>query len=277
MVRGTSLELVGIVERDPRRQATLLEQHGVPCSRSLDELLAVVQADCALICTPDQHHFPDAMSCLQHGLHVLIEKPMCPTLDEARSLLAAFRDRGRILASGMVERHNPAWPIFLQHVPELEGLRRLEIVRSGRTPAHRSSGVLRDLAIHDLDLLWSWLGPLELDPRFRDEGRTVSLRGASAPGIHLVARWDDAPPCRRWTLEGRRGTLVLDLRDRTVILSRPGGFLSTLQVPPEDPLDLEHRQFTAVIRNQSESSLLEVPRHLDILAFCERVDPTNHQ
>jgi predicted dehydrogenase len=272
--RGTSLELVGIVELDARRHETLVREHGVPCSMSLEALLAVVgpRPDCALVCTPDRLHAPEAMRCLENGLHVLVEKPMCPELEPATALLDAFDRRGMILASGMVERHNPAWRAFLEHVSDLGELRRLEIQRSGRTPADRSSGILKDLAIHDLDLLWSWLGPRDLELESRNGGRSAILRGGAEPTIHLEARWDDGPTCRCWTLEGSGGTMALDLQARAVILSLSDGTRTSLQVPREDPLELEHRQFAQVIREGTTWSRLAVPRHLETIAFCERYD-----
>lgn len=272
--RGTSLALVGIVELDARRHETLAREHGVPCSTSLEALLAVVGShpDCALISTPDEDHAPDAARCLENGLHVLVEKPMCPTFDQATALLASFDRREMVLASGMIERHNPAWRVFRERVADLGKLRRLEILRSGRTPPNRSSGILKDLAIHDLDLLWSWLGPQDLQFEPRNEGRSVILRGGAEPTIHLEARWDDDPACRRWTLEGSLGTLHLDLQDRTVLLSRADGNGTPIPVPREDPLELEHRQFAEVIREGANRSRLDILRHLETIAFCERYD-----
>lgn len=255
------------------RHRTLVDRWGVPCTSSLDELLAMLPVECALVCTPDHRHLPDAMDCLRHGLHVLVEKPMCPAFDEARALVDAFRDRGRILASGMVERHNPAWRTFVERVPTLGTLHRLEILRSGRIPSHRSSGILRDLAIHDLDLLWGWLGERELSHEFQDGPRAVELRSSQLPELRLVARWDDAPTCRTWVLEGSRGTLVLDLQERTVSFSEPLGSPERLPVPASDPLEMEHRQFSAAIRGEESPSSLDIPRHLGILALCDRLDP----
>lgn len=271
--RGSGLELVGIVERDPSRHPLLAEEFLVPCHSTLDALLDRAQADCALVCTPDLLHAPDALRCLRAGLHVLVEKPLCPSLLEARHLVDAFRQGGRILAGGLVERHNPAWSVFLRNVPDLGELEDLEILRSGRTPLQTASGILRDLAIHDLDLLWGWLGPSPLRPVLGSDVAEAFLRGSSKPRISLVARWNDAPPCRKWRLQGEGGTLLLDLQARTVARIRPGGDIIPLGVPALDPLEQEHRLFAATIRGEADPLQLDLARQLEVLAFCETLAP----
>lgn len=271
--RGSGLELAGIVERDPSRHASLSEEFRVPCTSTLDAMLERVDATCALVCTPDALHAPDALRCLRGGLHVLVEKPLCPSLRQAELLVEAFRREGRILAGGLVERHNPAWPIFLENLPGLGTLESLEALRSGRTPQHRASGILRDLAIHDLDLLWSWLGPSPLRLGEGSHGAAAILIGSSQPRVTLVARWDDAPPCRRWRLEGSRGTLEMDLQARTVLRTSTDGDTLAIRVPELDPLEQEHRQFAAAIRGEADPLDLGLSRQLEVLAFCETLDP----
>ena len=272
MRRGSGLELAGIVERDATRHESLRDQFAVPCTTGIESLLGMVAAQCALVCTPDHLHASDALLCLRAGLHVLVEKPLCPSFGEAEQLAASFLRGSRVLAGGLVERHNPAWRVFQEHAPSLGGLRTLEILRSGRTPSHRESGVLRDLAIHDLDLLWGWLGPLSLDRSPDGDPASLVLRGSSRPGIELAARWDDGPPRRTWRLRGEGGTLDLDLLGRTVTLSRSDRTTEALPVPVVDPLEQEQRQFAAVLRGESDPAELGLARQLDVLAFCDALD-----
>lgn len=272
MGRGSGLELAGIVERDPKRHASLRDRFAVPCTTGIESLLDLVAPHCALVCTPDHRHASDALLCLQGGLHTLVEKPLCPSFEEASRLADAFLQGGRILAGGLVERHNPAWRVFLEHAHSLGTLRTLEILRSGRTPSHRSSGILRDLAIHDLDLLWGWLGPQPLARSLEGNASNLFLRGSTRPAIELIARWDDSPPKRTWRLRGDLGTLILDLQGRSVALSRSDRGLEWLPVASVDPLEQEHHQFASVLRGESNPAELGLGRQLEVLAFCDALD-----
>lgn len=273
MRRGSGLRLAGIVERDATRHPRLAQEFQAPCASSLDEALDRIPAECALVCTPDPFHAADALRCLAAGLHVLVEKPLCPSLSEAQHLVEAFRVGGRVLAGGLVERHNPAWKIFLRHLPSVGSAETLDILRSGRVPAHRSCGILRDLAIHDLDLLWGWRGALPLLGSPPRNDTVAFLRGCEDPRVSLVARWDDAPPRRQWCLRGSLGELVLDLQERHVVWCPRAGDPLALEVPPDDPLEQEHRQFADAVLGRIDSAKLEVGRQLEVLAFCEALDP----
>jgi predicted dehydrogenase/nucleoside-diphosphate-sugar epimerase len=65
-------------------------------------------ADAAVICTPPFHHAPCAISLLECGLHVLVEKPMATTLADAEAMVAAADGAGRVLSVGVFRRLLPS-------------------------------------------------------------------------------------------------------------------------------------------------------------------------
>ena len=104
---------------------------------------------------PSDYHYRLGIDLLEMGLHLLIEKPIASTVDEAPRLIEAAKDAGRVLAVGHVERFNPVCldlpryvdsPIFVQ-------TRRL----SPYDP-RIEDGVARDMLIHDADLVLSLAG-----------------------------------------------------------------------------------------------------------------------
>jgi len=113
----------------------------------LDEVEAVS------IATPTPLHFPIARDCLERGVHVLVEKPVTETPEQARALIATAARRGRILQVGHLERFNAA-------ILALEGLPGTpRFVESHRLAPFKERGtdvnVVLDLMIHDIDLIQS--------------------------------------------------------------------------------------------------------------------------
>jgi predicted dehydrogenase len=86
--------------------ACILERHGsnakqkypeVRVARTLDEMLSDQSIDLCVVATPNDSHFSYAKACLEAGLHVVVDKPLTPTLAEAEQLARLAADRGRLL------------------------------------------------------------------------------------------------------------------------------------------------------------------------------------
>jgi predicted dehydrogenase len=112
--------------------------------------------DAVSIATPTPLHFPIAKECLERGIHVLVEKPVTETPEEARVLIDTAARHGRILQVGHLERFNAA-------ILALEGtLGTPRFVESHRLAPFKERGtdvnVVLDLMIHDIDLIQSLVG-----------------------------------------------------------------------------------------------------------------------
>ncbi|MEM7350493.1 MAG: Gfo/Idh/MocA family oxidoreductase [Acidobacteriota bacterium] len=148
-------DLVGIYDQRPELAAKLAGEHRTQSCRSLEELTE--QAEAIVLAVPTYGHAQIGCELLAAGVHVLVEKPMASTLQEADQLLAAARkpiDSGpnpRVLGVGHVEFYNPAVQALLA-VDEKP--RFLEVQRlSPFTPRSLDVDVILDLMIHDLQLL----------------------------------------------------------------------------------------------------------------------------
>jgi predicted dehydrogenase len=105
------------------------------------------------IATPTPLHHEIARACLDAGIHVLVEKPITTTVEEARDLIAAAARGARVLQVGHLERFNAA-------VQAIEGIvTRPRFLESHRLAPFRQRGtdvsVVLDLMIHDIDLIQS--------------------------------------------------------------------------------------------------------------------------
>ncbi len=158
-------DLVGIYDQRPEVAAELAVKHGTHSCRNLEELAE--SAEAVVLAVPTYAHAGVGCELLEHGIHLMVEKPMAATLDEADRLLAAAAGTGRVLAVGHVEFYNPAVQALLALG---EAPRYLEVQRlSPFTPRSLDVDVILDLMIHDLQLIHA------LDPSPVHEVRATGI------------------------------------------------------------------------------------------------------
>ncbi len=144
-------DLIGVADPDPERGHMATEQFGCRWFADYREMLSEVEAVC--IAVPTLLHHPVGLACLQAGLHVLIEKPIAASQDEATALINAAHQAHRLLQVGHIERFNPAFRELIKVVANEE-----VVVLEGRRHSPHSDrandvSVVLDLMIHDIDLV----------------------------------------------------------------------------------------------------------------------------
>jgi predicted dehydrogenase len=143
--------LVGVHDVRPDRLAEVAATLGVPAEPVLDALLDRVRA--CVVAVPTSAHEEVACAAIERGIHVLIEKPMAPTLESADRILAAADRAGVLVQIGHVERFNGA---LRACEPYLEAPLFVESHRLAPFgPRGTDVAVVLDLMIHDLDLVLS--------------------------------------------------------------------------------------------------------------------------
>lgn len=142
-------ELVGVVDHSPLAAQQVAIELGVPGLTDYRALLGKVDAVSIVVPTP--LHFEIAEVFLDHGVHVLVEKPITETIDQARRLIDLAALRQCVLQVGHLERFNPA----IQAAAKLIGTPRF--IESHRLAPFKQRGtdvsVVLDLMIHDIDLI----------------------------------------------------------------------------------------------------------------------------
>src|SRR5215467_4141727 len=102
-------DLRAIVDPDRRRGEELAERHGAAYFETPLELLEQgPEIAAATIATPTSLHVATASELMAAGIHVLVEKPLAASVDEADELIRLAADKQVVLAVGHVERFNPA-------------------------------------------------------------------------------------------------------------------------------------------------------------------------
>ena len=118
------VDLVGIVDSDPRALALAREEVGLEksrCFNSFDAALDATRPDAVLITTTLDGHAPIARAALEAGLHVLVEKPFTDTLDCARELVELAAAKARTLMVSQNYRFFPAPRVVARLVQENSG------------------------------------------------------------------------------------------------------------------------------------------------------------
>lgn len=142
-------ELAGFFDPDDKNAASATAQYGARRFKSLDKLLAEV--DAVDIVTPTPAHFKMAAKAIRAGKHVFVEKPVTETVAEGKKLIQLANQYGVKVQVGHVERFNPAF----------QGIKDMVLnpmfIESHRLAAFQPRGtevsVILDLMIHDLDLV----------------------------------------------------------------------------------------------------------------------------
>jgi len=103
---STDCHLVAVCDADPAH-AVIADEFGVPFYHDYTALLAEQSPQGTIIATPTNQHATIGMACAEHGVHVLVEKPIAATVTEARRFLNAAERYGIQVLVGHHRRYNP--------------------------------------------------------------------------------------------------------------------------------------------------------------------------
>jgi virulence factor len=149
-------ELVGIYDTNPNAAQELSSAYEVPVYQELDDLLG--QVDAVTIATPTPTHFDLVRRCLDHNVHVLVEKPVTETIEHAQQLTRMVEDSSVIVQVGHIERFNTAY-LELKKVMEYMKVLAINFRRlSPYRTSNKDVDVVLDLMVHDLDLCIDLMG-----------------------------------------------------------------------------------------------------------------------
>jgi predicted dehydrogenase len=147
------VDFTGIYDAHAETARKIAEKHQLRVFNSIAE--AAAASDALNIATPTTTHFDIAKQLLESGKHVLVEKPMTDSSEQAAELCELAQKKNLVLQVGHVERFNPVFK-FLQDVATQP--RFIECHRLSPFPARSTDiGVVLDLMIHDLDVILAFV------------------------------------------------------------------------------------------------------------------------
>lgn len=267
----------GFYESDEARAGTVSRELGIRAFPSLAAMLAEV--DVVSIAVPTSHHHEVAKAALEAGKHVLIEKPITATIEQADELLAIAEAKGALVQIGHIERFNRAIRAALPYVNEPL------FIDSDRLAPFNPRGsdvtVVLDLMIHDIDLLLTLTGSAVkevsavgipvLTPSIDIANARITFESGAVATI--TASRVSKERMRKLRIFQRNGYLSLDLAAGTgemyrlrsdvdfatlVRTAQPiDAFVERVPIdaPEGEPLRLELESFVAAARGESPVSV----------------------
>lgn len=172
------VELIGVVDTNADLASEVSQQFNTKAFSDYRDILNEANALC--IATPTDTHYPIAIDCLANNRHLFIEKPITSNPSDAKLLADMASAQGLIIHVGHIERFNPVF------AKALKTIKRPELIESERVSPflERAANVdvVKDLMIHDIDLILALL---------RSKGLDGSIRSLHATGISLVTTKTD--------------------------------------------------------------------------------------
>jgi predicted dehydrogenase len=274
--------LAGVADPDAARRAAVERQYRVPAYASYEALIEAERPDLVSIAAPTVLHRPLAEACLERGIHVLVEKPMAATVEDARALIARAAAAGLVLAVGHVERYNPAVIELSRRLAagEIGRLFQIHARRLSPFPAYiHDVGVVMDLATHDLDILCELAGgtPARLHAetgrnvhRQYEDVLSAMLRFDNGVLGVLDVNWLTPVKVRELRVTGERGMFIVDyiaqdlfFYENRIAPSRwdamalfrgvEEGDVVKARIGKVEPLEAELRAFAAAVAGRSEA------------------------
>ena len=149
-----AVDLVGVVDIDEERAAEIAHRNNTKAFTDFRSLFG--QVDAVSIVTPTPLHFEIGRAMLNAGIHVLIEKPITTSLEEARALIDLAESKHLVLQVGHLERFNPAVVAVQDRInkPMFIEAHRLSVYKGRSTDV----SVVLDLMIHDIDIILNFVG-----------------------------------------------------------------------------------------------------------------------
>ncbi|NGO65598.1 Gfo/Idh/MocA family oxidoreductase [Rhizobium daejeonense] len=260
-VRAAGGEVVSVMSTNTERGQAYAAENGIPKAvTSVDELLVDASVDAVYISTTNELHAPQAIAAARAGKHVLCEKPLALSLEDAHAMAKAADDAGVILATNHHLRNAASHKAMHQAIadgrigkplsarvfhavylpPHLQGWR-LDKPQAG-------GGVILDITVHDADTLRFVLGenPVEVIAFSQAGGMGKAGLEDAVMGVMrfesgLIAQFHDGFTTKfaetGFEVHGTEGSLIA----RNVMTQKPVGTVVLRDAAGEHELPLDQR------------------------------------
>ncbi len=257
-------ELVGLYDANLDRARELAALHRTTAFETLEDLASRVEA--ASVAVPTHLHHAVAAALIERGVHLLIEKPIAGTTEEAEDLVARAQRKSLILQVGHVERFNPVFAFLEEHARrprfiEAHRLAPFPPPREGLHPRGTEVNVVLDLMIHDIEIILHLVGAPVREVRAvgvpvlsgSEDIANVRLLFDNGCVANVTASRISPERMRKIRVFTEDAYLSLDYQNQAGELFRKGpAGIQQGEVPIEkgEPLALELRSFADCVRRR---------------------------
>jgi len=270
--------LEAVVDAQENVAKKIAKQYGVKWYTDPEKAFTNPDIDAVSICTPTVTHYEIAKQAIENGKHVLVEKPMTNTVDEAKELIHLSKKKHIKLTIGFVERFNSAIKDALKRTSngEIGDVILAHTRRLSRRPIRIGDvGVIKDLAIHDIDII---------NQLFKDEATVVFASAGSIAhsfedyaniqiGYHgnksafVETNWLTPRKIRTLTITGTEGIINVEYITQQIVIEN-NERLYQPYLTPEEPLYNELESFINSIITDNEP-VVTGEDGLKALKICE--------
>jgi UDP-N-acetylglucosamine 3-dehydrogenase len=253
-----STELVAVCDVNAERAKTMADQYGVKAYSDSTEMLKDKSIKAVNVCTWSTILAQEAMKALNAGKHVLVEKPMATTPEQAKQLVKTAEENGLHLTVGFLMRFIPG----LQHIRQsVENKKIGELVsvtakRVSQWPERIGDvGVVKDTAIHDIDVMrfiskqdpisvYAKMGNMRIK-KFEDYAQ-IMLTYRNGETAFIESNWLTPYKIRSLTATGTEAIMRLDYITQDLWIEEK---TQTVQprLPFQEPLKAELQHFVECI------------------------------
>ena len=255
--------LIAVCDKDGARAKSIAELFGVEAYTDSRRMLKQEDIDAVTVCTWSTNLAAEAMNVLKAGKHVLVEKPMANSVQEAKKIVELAKKKQRYVMVGFLMRFIPG----IQRIKE--AIEKGEIGTLVYATARRVSewperigdvGVVKDLAIHDIDVTRYLFGddPVEVyakagslrHKQFEDHAQ-ILLTFKGGKTAFIEANWLTPYKIRKLTVTGSDAIMSLDYITQEITIETSGQTMAP-RFEVKEPLKLELQHFAHSILNDKE-------------------------
>ena len=255
--------LIAVCDKDEARAKAIAELFGVEAYTDSRKMLKRKDIEAVTVCTWSTNLAAEATNALKAGKHVLVEKPMANSVQEARKIVELAKKKQRYLMVGFLMRFIPG----VQRIKE--AVEKGEIGTLVYATARRVSewperigdvGVVKDLAIHDIDITRYLFGddPEEvyakagsLRAKQYEDHAQIMLTFKGGKTAFIEANWLTPYKIRKLTVTGSKAIMSLDYITQEITIETSGQTMAP-RYEVKEPLKLELQHFANSILNDKQ-------------------------
>lgn len=251
------VELVGVADIDRARLDLMRQQFDVPGYTEYEELLQC-DLDAVTIAVPTTLHEKVALTALEKGIHVLVEKPIASTVEEAEHIIRVAAKQRLKLMVGHVTRFEPT-VMRLKEMIDKGELGRLVSLSAKRVgpyhPRIRDVGIIIDLGVHDIDII-SYLYQEHAQKvvavagktihSFEDYASILMAFGSNRSGL-IDTNWLSPHKVRKLTAVGTKSIVDVDYIENS-LKNYDSEWIRDAKIESKEPLRTELEEFISCIK-----------------------------
>lgn len=259
-------ELIGVYDINKDRASEIAERYNTRPFSDIDELASLI--DAASVAVPTDKHFATFNQLIDHKIHLMMEKPIASTTQEAEAMVHTARDNKLILQVGHVERFNPIMEYLEEQLTQPKFIEAIRLApypppRAGALPRGTEVSVVLDLMIHDLEIILHLVkspvqtinatGVAVLSPS--EDIANVRLLFENSCVANITASRISQEQLRKIRVFQEDTYLSLDYREQVGQLAKKtatGIEISDVPINKDEPLLLELKSFIECVRQQNE-------------------------